>query len=80
MEISSLCKVWNLGLKAFTLKSNCCDLALEGSLQCLSLLHDVLLKWHHEILKVHLISKPLPSQFSLPDELCCCGFRTPTLK
>lgn len=80
MEISTLSNVWSLGLKMFIPRSNCCDLGLEGSFQCLCFLCDVLLKRHHEVIKIYLVREPLPAQFPLPDQLCCGGFGTPDLK
>lgn len=80
MEISTFSKVWSLGLEMLNPRRNLCDLVLENSFQCASFLCNVLLKGHHEVFKVHLISEPLPLQLPLPDQLCCCGFRTPGLK
>ena len=78
---STFSNIWSLGLKMlFILRCNRCDLHLEASFHCLCSLCDVLLKGHHEVIKIYLICQPLPAQFPHSDQLCCRGFRTPDLK
>lgn len=69
-----------LGLEMLPPRSNCCDSDPEGGFQGFSFFGDVLLKGHHEVLKVHLVSEPLSPQLPFSDQFCCCGFRTPDLK